>query len=224
MALLPLSPTSPEFGKLKTSALALMSQKVWTPAAVVALGGSLAAEANRLVALSGLQKKQLVIDVIKVVLDEAVVKSIDLSGSPLASKEGVAALNFVLESVLPASLDLAVAAARGQLDLKKVKASVFSGFLACLPVGLGLCGVSREQAQLAVSAVESVAKQVDPSLSEKSEPEKPESYISNPLAETHEKKVSQDESDQQKNSPSVGVVIRVPEGAAQSNPPISESS
>lgn len=208
--MLPLAPTSPEFGKLKTVAQALMSQKEWTPAAVVALGGSLAAEVNSLVHLSGAQKKQLVLDVVKVVLAECVEKATDLSGSPLASKEAVQSLTFVLESVLPASLDLAVAAARGQIDLKKVKASVFSGCLSCLPVALGLCGASQSQAQMAAAAVKEVAKKIDPSLTE--------SDTTNPPPESAQKQISQKETTQHKNSPVEGVTIRVPEETAGSSP------
>lgn len=210
MATLPLAPSSPEFGKLKAFAHELMGQKVWTPATVVALGGSLASEVNRLSGLSGLQKKQLVLDVIKAVLADCVKKSTDVSGSPLASKEFVDSLNFVLESVLPASLDLAVAAARGQLDLKKVKKSAFAGFLLCLPHALGLCGVSKSQAQVVVSQVETVAKQVDPSLSE--------SDTTNPLSETAEAKDAEKKTLQDKNNLAAGVVIRVPEATPQSAP------
>ena len=208
--MLPLSPTSLEFGKLKTVAQALMSQKEWTPAAVVALGGSLAAEVNSLVQLSGSQKKQLVLDVIKAVLLEAVEKTTDLSGAPLASKEFVQSLLFVLESVLPASLDLAVAAARGQIDLKKVKASVFVGFLSCLPIALGFCGASRAQAQMAVAAV----KEIAPVLTE----EDTVSDKPTPAGESDQKEVSQIETAQLKNSPSAALAIRVPEASAESNP------
>jgi hypothetical protein len=202
---LALAPSSPEFGKLKSVAHEIMSQKQWSAAAVVALGGSLAAAANRLTGLSGLQKKQLVLDVIKVVLQESVEKSTDLSGSP----EVVKSLNFVLEHVLPASLDLAVAAARGQLDLKKVKASVFAGCLACLPSLLGACGASSAQAQAVVSQVATVAKSVDPSLVASE-------TASSPASESVEKEVSETETPQRKSSLGAGVVIRVPEATPPS--------
>lgn len=207
-ALLAVGPSSPEFGKLKSTAQALMSQKEWNAAALISLGGVLAAEVNRLSGLSGVQKKQLVLDVLKVVLQEAVEKSRDLSGSLLASPEAVASLKFVLDSAVPASLDLAVAAARGQLDLKKVKKTVFYGCLACLPSLVGLCGVSKAQAQTIVSQVQQVAEKVDPSLVEQDS--------AKAQTETPETKSESQETSPQKNSPEGGVVIRVPEATPPS--------
>lgn len=201
-------PTSPEFDKLKSIAQGIMSQKQWDAGSLIALGGSLAAEVNKIAGLKGQQKKQLVLDVIKAVLKEAVEKASDISGSsPLASAETVQTLNYVVEFALPASLDLAVAAARGELDLKKVKAAAVTGCLSGLPFLLGLCGASKTQIQ----AVESVAKQIAPEvLADKS----------NPLLETHPKKSSESETPQRKNSLAAGVVLRAPEATPQTPPQI----
>jgi hypothetical protein len=167
-----LAPTSPEFCKLKELAQQVICHKQWDAALIVSLGGSLAVEANKLLTLSGPQKKQLVLDVVKAVLNESVT----------ASTAELKQLQFVVESVLPASLDLAVAAARGKFDLKKTKRTCFAAFVACLPSLVSAAGGSKQQADLVVRSVEAVAEKVDPDLEEK----KPEGSFeqSNPLVET----------------------------------------
>lgn len=202
-SLLAFGPSSPEFGKLKAVAETVMHQKDWSAPSLVALGGVLAAEANRLSGLSGAQKKQLVVDVIKAVFQEAIKKSTDVSGSSLASPEVIQSLTFVIDSVLPASLDLAVAAARGQLDLKKVKRSVFVGCLTGLPSLFALCGVSRSQSQAIVAQVEQAAVKIDPSLAESDKP--------TPAPEAPQETSEQKETPPQNNSPEEALVIRVPE-------------
>jgi hypothetical protein len=205
-----MNPVNPEFDRLKSIAHSIMSQKQLDAASLIALGGSLAADVNKLAGLSGLQKKQLVLDVIKSCLKESIEKAADLSGSPLSSAETVQSLNFVVDYALPASLDLAVAAARGHLDLKKVKASAVAGCFAGLPVLLGLCGASKAQIQV----VESVAKKVAPAVVGL-EPD-----ISNPMLENQEKKEKKSSDTQtppRKSSLAAGVVLREPE-ATQSSP------
>lgn len=194
------SPTNPEFDRLKDLAKAIMSQKQWDPASLVSLAGSLASEVNKIASLSGSQKKDLVLDVIKSAFHEAVEKA--APGSPLAAPETVKSLMFVLDFAVPASLDLAVAAARGKLDLKKVKKTAITGCLACLPFLLKAGGVSSHQAE----AIHSVAKQLAPSESDKSIPQ----------TEKSEEKSSEKETPQRKSSLVEGVVIRVPEAAPQS--------
>jgi len=151
-----LAPTSPEFCKLKDLAQHLVTHKQWDAALIVSVGGSLAAEANKLVNLSGSQKKQLVLDVVKVVLNESV------KASTAESAEKLKQLVFVVESVLPASLDLAVAAARGKFDLKKTKRTCFAAFVACLPSLVSSVGGSKQQAELVVRSVETAAEKIDP--------------------------------------------------------------
>lgn len=172
------SPSSPEFGKLKAVAQQLVSHKQLNASLLVSLSGSLAAEANKMIGLSGSQKKQLVLDVVM-----SIVVSTDLS------EEEKKQLVFVVEHVLPASLDLAVDAARGKFDLKKVKKSCFSSFLACLPFLVSAAGGSSQQAQLVVRTVESVAAKVDEDLvvtAPPAEPVVPVVEQSNPLVEKAE--------------------------------------
>jgi len=173
-----LAPTSPEFCKLKNLAQQIVNHKQWDAALIVSLSGSLAAEANKLVDLSGSQKKQLVVDVVKFVLNESV------RASNAESVEKLKQLVFVVESVLPASLDLAVAAARGKFDLKKTKRTCFAAFVACLPSLVSAVGGSKQHADLVVRSVESVAERIVPEFDlDGSLQKKPEGSFeqSNPL-------------------------------------------
>ncbi len=195
-----LAPSSPEFGKLKGLAQQLMNQKQWDAASLVSLGGSLAVEANALVHLSGLQKKQLVLDVVKAVMTE----SVGASTAELAEK--LKGLQFVVDQVLPASLDLAVAAARGKFDLKKTKKSCFAAFVACLPSLVSAFGGSKQQADLVVRSVEAVAEKVDPELDlDGSLQKKPEGSFeqSNPLVASQKETPENKETPQPQTNPEV---------------------
>ena len=198
-----LSAPNPEFDRLKSVAQSLMSQKQWDAASLVSLAGSLAGEVHKLTSLSGSQKKQLVLDVVKAVFQEAVEKA--SPSSPLGLPETVKSLNFVLDFAVPASLDLAVAAARGQLDLKKVKKTAIAGCLACLPFLLKAGGVSAAQTKVIESVVKNVV--AEPAALE----DKP-----NPKTESLEEKSAETETPPRKNSLAAGVVIRVPEATPQS--------
>lgn len=200
-----LSAPNPEFDRLKSVAQSLMSQKQWDAASLVSLAGSLAGEVNKLTSLSGSQKKQLVLDVVKAVFQEAVEKA--SPSSPLGLPETVKSLNFVLDFAVPASLDLAVAAARGQLDLKKVKKTAIAGCLACLPFLLKAGGVSAAQTKVIESVVRNVVAEPQPAALE----DKP-----NPKPESSEEKSAETETPPRKNSLAAGVVIRVPEATPQS--------
>jgi hypothetical protein len=210
-------PTSPEFDRLKSFARSLMSQKQWDASSLVALGGSLAGEVNKISSLSGPQKKQLVLDVVKSVFQEAVEKA--SPASPLASAETVKSLTFVLDFAVPASLDLAVAAARGQLDLKKVKKTAVAGCLACLPFLMKSAGASAQQAAIVETMVKNAV----------AEPAEPESDKSNPPPETtgekgkekEKEKADDTETPPRENSHEGGMVLRVPEATPQ---PASQTS
>lgn len=201
---------NPEFDRLKSVAHSLMSQKQWDAASLVSLAGSLAGEVNTLTSLSGSQKKQLVLDVVKGVFQEAVAKA--PPSSPLASAETVKSLNFVLDFAVPASLDLAVAAGRGQLDLKKVKKTAIAGCLVCLPFLLKKGGVSVAQANVIDSVAKNLVAEQPPVVEASPEPtlDKP-----TPQTESGEEKPDETVTPQQKNSLAEGVVIRVPEETPQ---------
>jgi hypothetical protein len=156
-----LSNLSPEFGILKKIAQDAVIGRKFSADLVISLGGTLAAEANKLSSLSGSQKKQLVCDVVKTVLHESVEKS--TAGSALVSKDDAEKLLFVVDSVLPASLDLAVAAARGKFDLKKAKKTCFSSLLLCVPFVASKLGFAS-QSSVIVEQLKVVAAKVDPEL------------------------------------------------------------
>lgn len=204
---------NPEFDRLKSVAHSLMSQKQWDAASLVALAGSLAGEVNKLSSLSGLQKKQLVLDVVKAALQEAVEKA--SPSSPLSSAETVKSLNFVLDFAVPASLDLAVAAARGHLDLKKVKKTAIAGCLACLPFLLKKGGASDAQAKAIESVVKNAVGEPEPAAQVAATTE-PVSDKPTPQTESSEEKPAETETPPRKNSLAAGVVIRVPEAAPPS--------
>lgn len=197
---------NPEFDRLKSLAQTLMSQKQWDAASLIALAGSLAGEVNKLVSLTGPQKKQLVLDVVKAVFQDAVEKA--SPASPLGNADAVKSLMFVLDFAVPASLDLAVAAARGHLDLKKVKKTAIAGCLACLPFFLKASGASVEQTKMIEAAAKNLVVQAEPEV--KSADDKPTTQT-----ESTEEKSSETETPQRKNSLAAGVVIRVPEATPQ---------
>ena len=107
----------------------------WTSASLIRVGGLLAGKINGIQNLSGGEKLKLVQRVLLQVLAEAENKEI---AEPNLSKEDIQAihdrydvLEKVIDDVLPASLELAIQAARGGLDLKKVKPSQWVKFCSC---------------------------------------------------------------------------------------------
>jgi hypothetical protein len=88
---------------------------------VVRLGGTLAGKASQFVQLSGHQKQQLVVKAVEVALEQ--ILALKNSTLPEAEREAFqqkikTAASFAKET-LPAVLDVAVQAARGQLNLMK---------------------------------------------------------------------------------------------------------
>ena len=107
--------------------------KTWDTAALIRVGGLLAAKVNAIQNLKGQEKKTLVCSVLKTVLTDMEKK--ELSDESKGTKEEVEArfakLRAAVDDVVPASLDLAVLAARGQLDLKKIKPSMWVRICGC---------------------------------------------------------------------------------------------
>ena len=107
----------------------------WTSSSLIRVGGILAAKVNALENLSGTEKLKLVQRVLLQVLAEAENKEI---AEPNLSKEDIQkihdrydVLEGVIADILPASLELALKAARGGLDLKKVKPSTWVKLCSC---------------------------------------------------------------------------------------------
>jgi hypothetical protein len=108
----------------------------WTSASLIRVGGILASKINGIQNMSGTEKLKLVQRLLLQLLGEAENKEI---AEPGLSKEEIQAIHDrydVLEGtvaeVLPASLDLALKAARGGLDLKKIKPSQWVTFCSCV--------------------------------------------------------------------------------------------
>lgn len=107
----------------------------WTNASLIRVGGILAGKVNVVQNMSGTEKLKLVQRLLLQLLGEAENKEI---AEPGLTKEEIQKIHDrydVLEGtvadVLPASLELAIKAARGSLDLKKIKPSMWVTFCSC---------------------------------------------------------------------------------------------
>ena len=105
----------------------------WDVAAVIRVGGVLAAKVNTLTNLSGKEKGKLVADALKAAFDELEKnEAVGLNEESLkALKARFDQLKAAVDDVLPASLELALSAARGELDLKKIKPSFWVHLGSC---------------------------------------------------------------------------------------------
>jgi ribosomal protein L12E/L44/L45/RPP1/RPP2 len=107
----------------------------WTSGNLIRIGGLLAGKVNSLENLSGGEKLKLVQRVLLQGLAEVENKEI---AEPGLSKEEIQkihdrydVLEATIADVLPVSLELAIKAARGGLDLKKIKPSSWVKFCSC---------------------------------------------------------------------------------------------
>lgn len=107
--------------ELVKNAFDILSDGEVTFGEIVRLGGILAGKANRLVHLSGLEKQALVVKVVEIALRQVLDSKLSfLSESDRDSfRQKVADAAVFAKETLPAVLDVAVSAARGQLDLRK---------------------------------------------------------------------------------------------------------
>lgn len=109
--------------------------KEWDLASIIQIGGVLAAHINSFQGLTGLEKQKVVLSVIKVCLTEAEKKEISKEETTEAQKAAIASrfaqLRSAVDDILPSSLELAVSAARGKVDLKKVKPSFWVSLCSC---------------------------------------------------------------------------------------------
>jgi hypothetical protein len=124
-----------ELNELVTLANELKGPGAWTTPNLVRIGGMLASKVNNIQNLSGGEKLKLVQRVLLQVLAEAENKEI---AEPGLTKEEIQKIHDrydVLEGavgeVLPVSLELAIKAARGGLDLKKISPSAWLKMCSC---------------------------------------------------------------------------------------------
>ena len=141
----------------------------WDTASLIRVGGQLAVKVNAIKNLSGQEKQKLICQVLKVVLEDVEKKEKAEPGKTDDEKTLVGAqferLRQAVDDVVPASLDLAISAARGKLDLKKVKMSVWVRYFSCCARSVVTALVSNnvisqaqaKQAADALAAVETKA-------------------------------------------------------------------
>ena len=124
-----------EVTQLISLAKELQGPLKWDSSSVIRVGGQLAGKVNALQTLSGQDKCKLVCQVLKTVLEDVEKKEKAEEGKTEEEKGALTAqfeaLRKTVDDVLPASLELALAAARGKIDLKKVKPSVWVRYVSC---------------------------------------------------------------------------------------------
>lgn len=129
-----------ELQELITLAKEMKGVSEWDTAAIIRVGGALAAKVNTLKNISGGEKQKLVMQILRKVLDEAAEKDLaikDLTKDQVALIQArYQKLKVAVDEVLPASLELAINAARGKLNLKKIKPSVWVKFCSCFAGGV----------------------------------------------------------------------------------------
>jgi len=124
-----------ELNDLVTLATELKGPGAWSTSNLVRIGGLLAAKVNSIENLSGGEKLKLVQRVLLQILAEAEKKEIAEPGITTEEIQKIHDRYDVLEGtvgdVLPVSLELAIKAARGGLDLKKISPSAWLKMCSC---------------------------------------------------------------------------------------------
>lgn len=140
--------------------------------AVISVGVKLAARVNALKGLSGLEKRDLVVAVLIRALEkmkaEELKKAAEESSLVTSIEARYTQLVMVVRDVLPAAVDAAIDAARGKLNLKKIKPSVLLRYCSCfaatavsvLSSAGVISGEDAKKADLIVRKVENVSVQV----------------------------------------------------------------
>jgi len=146
---------SQEFGMLQALASHYLAGKALSAPVLMSLAAALSAEVNTVQTLSAAEKKQLVCDIVSQALQTALTASKVGLGSPAVAAEEEVALTYVAKNVIPASVDLLVAAANGQLNLKTVAQKGWADCRSCVPVAAQqLRGPAWDVAEKFVKAAE----------------------------------------------------------------------
>jgi hypothetical protein len=149
-----------DFADLVALAREALSDGQLTFGEVVLLGGQLAGKVNQYGQLSGTQKQEIVLRALEDGLKQ--VLAAKETSLPAAEQEAFRqkvqqAVDFA-KSTLPAVLTVAVQAARGQLDLKKIdKEAVAKGCWTALKLALHCAGVQPPEVPVQVQAAATVA-------------------------------------------------------------------
>ena len=124
-----------ELNELVTLAKECKGPGNWTSGSLIRVGGILAGKVNAIQNLSGTEKLKLVQRILLQLLAEAENKEVAEPGLNEDSIQKIHdrydTLEATVADVLPASLELAINAARGRLDLKKIKPSVWVKICSC---------------------------------------------------------------------------------------------
>ena len=160
----------------------------WTSGSLIRVGGILASKVNSIQNLSGTEKLKLVQRVLLQLLAESEKKEVAEPGLSADEIQKIHDRYDTLEATvsdsLPASLELALNAARGRLDLKKVKPSVWVKMCSCFAstvvhqlASMNLISEAHAtEARRAIVVVaekaETVAQQQEASVEKKEEPPK----------------------------------------------------
>jgi hypothetical protein len=135
----------------------------WDTGSLIRVSGQLAVKVNTLQNLCGQEKQKLICQVLKLVLSD--IEKNQQEGKSEEEKKTVsqdfAKLKQVVDDIIPASLDLAISAARGKLDLKKVKMGVWVRYFSCcassvVKVLVSQNVISQEQAKKATTVLVAV--------------------------------------------------------------------
>jgi hypothetical protein len=125
---------SQEFGILQALASHYLAGKTLSAPVLMSLAAALSAEVNKIKTLRSADKKTLVCNIVNQALLTALAASKIGIGSPAVSAEEEIALTYVSKNVIPASVDLLVAAANGSLNLKGLPKKLFGNCFSCVPV------------------------------------------------------------------------------------------
>ncbi len=160
----------------------------WDTSSLIRVGGQLAVKVNGIKNLSGQEKQKLICQVLKRVLEDVEKQEKSEAGKTEDDLKAItaqfASLKKAVDDVIPASLDLALAAARGKLDLKKVKMSVWVKYFSCCARSVVTVLVSNnvisqaqaKQATDALTAVEEKASDAAEKYDAAKEEEKKETF------------------------------------------------
>jgi hypothetical protein len=138
------------------------AKKSWTSETVLRVGVDVAMKVNQLKDLKGLEKKQLVLDV----LQKAMVKCEEAEKADKADTAEIterwAALRKIANDVLPVSLDLVVSAARGTFDFKKISPKTWVEYFCCFfQAATGVLAAEHVIPEKVAVAVAATAKKVE---------------------------------------------------------------
>ena len=160
----------------------------WTSGSLIRVGGILASKVNSIQNLSGTEKLKLVQRVLLQLLAESEMKEVAEPGLSADEIQKIHDRYDTLEATvsdsLPASLELALNAARGRLDLKKVKPSVWVKMCSCFAstvvhqlasmnlISEAHATEARRAIVVATEKAETVVQQQEAAVEKKEEPPK----------------------------------------------------